>query len=246
MAKRTGAISWILLILVAIVAVVVGTSIWYSLRDTRAALDEQKKKVAELSRADSLMKTYVDSLNGAFAELLREEERLQAERERLEQELNKIEKKYAKVLARLDTVWTAGAVIHEMDGAFPHWRGQIREATRADGVHALIVPRFFGADAAEAKIKLDKSQEVLAVKDSTIAVLDSTLAIKNAEVQTLVLKADTLQKSYDRVWGEYKILDEQYRKLLVRKWFTLHLGPGNILSAGAGAAAGYVIGRQSK
>jgi peptidoglycan hydrolase CwlO-like protein len=246
MAKRTGVLSSILLILALIVAIVVGVSIWYSLRDTRAALAEQKKKMAELTRADSLMKAYVDSLDGAFAELQREEQRLKAERERLEQELTKIEKKYAKVLARLDTVWTAGAVINELDSAFPHWKGQIREATRADGVHALIVPRFFGADAAETKIKLDKSQEQLANKDGTIAILDSTLTIKNAEVQTLVLKADTLQKSYDRVWGEYKILDEKYRKLLVRKWFTLHLGPGNILSAGLGATAGYLVGKQTK
>jgi DNA repair exonuclease SbcCD ATPase subunit len=246
MAKISGAISWILLILVAIVAIVVGTSIWYSLRDTRAALDEQRKKVAELTRADSLMRAYVDSLDGAFAELQREEQRLIARRDSLEKALMKIEAKYAKVLARLDTVWTAGAVINELDGAFPHWKGQIREATRADGVHALIVPRFFGADAAEMKIKLDKSQEELANKASTIAVLDSTLAIKNGEVQTLLFKADTLQKSYDRVWAEYKILDEKYRKLLVRKWFTLHLGPGNILSAGLGATAGYLIGKQSQ
>jgi predicted nuclease with TOPRIM domain len=246
MAKISGGISWILLILVAIVAIVVGTSIWYSLRDTRAALDEQKKKVAELTRADSLMRAYVDSLDGAFAELQREEQRLIARRDSLEKALAKIEAKYAKVLARLDTVWTAGAVISELDSAFPHWKGQIREATRADGVHALIVPRFFGADAAETKIKLDESQEKLANKTRTVAVLDSTLAIKNAEVQTLLLKADTLQSSYDRVWGEYKILDEKYRKLLVRKWFTLHLGPGNILSAGLGATAGYLIGKQSK
>ncbi len=246
MAKITGGISWILLILVVIVAIVVGTSIWQSLRDTRAALDEQKKKVAELTRADSLMRAYVDSLDGVFAELQREEQRLKAERERLEQELTKIEKKYAKVLARLDTVWTAGAVINELDSAFPHWKGQIREATRADGVHALIVPRFFGADAAETKIKLDKSEEKMAIKDSTISVLDSTLANKSEQVKTLLFKADTLQKSYDRVWGEYKILDEKYRKLLVRKWFTLHLGPGNILSAGVGATAGYLIGKQTK
>ncbi len=246
MAKITGGISWILLILVVIVAIVVGTSIWYSLRDTRAALDEQKKKVAELTRADSLMRAYVDSLDGAFAELQREEQRLIAKRDSLEKALAKIEAKYAKVLARLDTVWTAGAVIHELDSAFPHWKGQIREATRADGVHALLVPRFFGADAAETKIKLDKSEEKMAIKDSTIAVLDSTLAIKNAEVQTLLFKADTLQKSYDRVWGEYKSLDEKYRKLLVRKWFTLHLGPGNFLSAGIGATAGYFIGRHTK
>ncbi|MGH7599973.1 MAG: Tar ligand binding domain-containing protein [bacterium] len=246
MAKITGGISWILLILVVIVAIIVGTSIWHSLRDTRAALDEQKKKVAELTRADSLMRAYVDSLDRAFAELQREEQRLRAERERLEQELTKIEKKYAKVLARLDTVWTAGAVIHELDSAFPHWKGQIREATRGDGVHALIVPRFFGADAAETKIKLDKSEEKMAIKDSTIAVLDSTLANKSEQVKTLLAKADTLQKSYDRVWGEYKILDEKYRKLLVRKWFTLHLGPGNILSAGIGATAGYLIGKQTK
>jgi DNA repair exonuclease SbcCD ATPase subunit len=246
MAKISGAISWILLILVAIVAIVVGTSIWYSLRDARAALDEQRKKVAELTRADSLMRAYVDSLDGAFAELQREEQRLIAKRDSLEKALAKIEAQYAKVLARLDTVWTAGAVINELDSAFPHWKGQIREATREDGVHALIVPRFFGADVAETKIKLDKSEEKMAIKDSTIAVLDSALAIKNAEVQTLVLKADTLQKSYDRVWGEYKVLDEKYRKLLVRKWFTLHLGPGNILSAGIGATAGYLIGKQTK
>jgi hypothetical protein len=246
MAKISGAISWILLILVAIVAIVVGTSIWYSLRDTRAALDEQKKKVAELTRADSLMRAYVDSLDGVFAELQREEQRLIAKRDSLEKVLAKIEAKYAKVLARLDTVWTAGAVISELDSAFPHWKGQIREATRADGVHALLVPRFFGADAAETKIKLNESQEKLANKTRIAAVLDSTLAIKNAEVQTLLFKADTLQRSYDRVWGEYKILDEKYRKLLVRKWFTLHLGPGNILSAGLGATAGYLIGKQSK
>jgi predicted nuclease with TOPRIM domain len=246
MAKISGGISWILLILVAIVAIIVGTSIWYSLRDTRAALDEQRKKVAELTRADSLMRAYVDSLDGAFAEQQQEEQRLIAKRDSLEKALAKIEAKYAKVLARLDTVWTAGAVINELDSAFPHWKGQIREATRADGVHALIVPRFFGADVAETKTKLDESQEKLANRTRTVAVLDSTLAIKNDEVQTLLFKADTLQKSYDRVWGEYKILDEKYRKLLVKKWFTLHLGPGNILSAGLGATAGYLIGKQTK
>ncbi|MGH7453969.1 MAG: hypothetical protein ACRENG_21640 [bacterium] len=246
MAKITGGISWILLILVVIVAIVVGTSIWYSLRDTRAALDEQRKKVAELTRADSLMRAYVDSLDVVFAELQQEEQKWLAERERLQKELDKLQIKYNKILARLDTLWTAGSVIHELDKAFPHWKGQIREATREDGVHALIAPRFFGADVAETKARFDKSVEELSLKDSTIAVLDSTLAIKNAEVQTLLFKADTLQKSYDRVWEEYKILDEKYRKLLVRKWFTLHLGPGNILSAGVGATAGYLIGKQTK
>lgn len=242
MAERRGMLSWILLVVVLIVGFFVGRSIWYSLRDTRAELERQKQKTAELEKRDQQMRAYVDSLNQVLARLEQEERRLLAERNELERRLQSLQREYRSVLARLDSVWEAGAVIAEVEAAYPHWRGQIREATRADGVHALIAPRFFGADAAETKIKLDKSVKEMAVKDSVITNLDQTLSVKNEQVRTLMLKADTLQSNYDNVFAEYKVLDKKYQDLLKKKWFTLNFSPGNILTGAAGFAAGYGVG----
>ncbi len=242
MAERRGVISWILLALVVIVAFFVGQSIWHSLQDTRAELDRQKQKTAELEKRDQAMRAYVDSLNQVLVQLEQQEQQLRAERTELERRLQSLQREYRHVLARLDSVWEAGAVIAEVEAAYPHWRGQIREATRADGVHGLLAPRFFGADAAETKIKLDRSGKEIAVKDSVIANLDQTLSVKDEQVRTLMFKADTLQKNYDQVFAEYKVLDEKYRDLLQKKWFSLHFSPGNILTGAAGFAAGYGVG----
>ncbi|MFQ5823582.1 MAG: hypothetical protein ACE5JB_05960 [bacterium] len=244
MGKSKGAISWILLIIVVVVGLIIGRSIWFSLKDTRAKLKEQELTMAELARKDSLMRVYVDSLDFVLLDLQQKEEHLAAEREQLKKKLNQLQIKYNKTMVRLDTLWEAGSVINELDQAYPHWKGQFWEAKRADGIHGLIAPRLFGADAAETKTKLDNSLKKITLKDSTIAVLDSSLAIKNEEAKALILKADSLQSTYNNLWGEYQVLDEKYKKLLKRKWFTLHLSPGNILTTGVGFAAGYAIGKQ--
>jgi predicted nuclease with TOPRIM domain len=243
MSKIKSSVSWILLIIILLVGFFVSQSIWASLKDTRAELARQKAIAEELARKDAAMRAYVDSLNQVLARLEQEEQRLVIERGRLRNELDELQNRYGRIRARLDTLWQAGSVIAELDEAFPHWRGQIREATRSDGVHALIAPRFFGADVAETKAKLDKSLQEIQIKDSTIANLDSTLSIKNEEVKVLTFKADSLQKTYDHLWTEYQALDENYQKLLKQKWFTLRFSPGNILSFVGGGAVGYVIGK---
>ncbi len=84
------------------------------------------------------------------------------------------------------------------------------------------------------------------VKDITNANLDSTIFIKDRRIEALALKADSLKSTYENVWSDYKILVKIYTDLLKRKWFTLHLGPGNLISAGVGFGAGYAVGRLKK
>ncbi len=235
--------SWILLIIMLIVALVVGRSIWYSLKDTRAKLKEQEKKMEELTQKDARMRAYVDSLDQLMLQLKAEEERLAKERERLSKKMAELQKKYNETVAKIDTLWTASGIINELDTAFPHWRGQFWSAIRGDGIHGLIVPQFFGAEVVEIKAELDYKNEEMVVKDSTIANLDSTIFVKDRRIEALTLKADSLKSTYENVWSEYKILDKKYTDLLKRKWFTLHLDPGNILSAGVGFGAGYAVGR---
>lgn len=243
MGRIKGLISWILLIVLVIVGLFVGRSIWTSLQDTRAKLKEQEKKMTELARRDSSMRAYVDSLDVVISELREREARLAEERDQLQDRLARLQIQYDRAMARIDTLWEASSVVEELDRAFPHWKGQFREAMRADGIHGLIAPRFFGAEVVEIKTKLDKSQKELYLKDSTITNLNNTLAVKDSIEQALSLKSDSLQSSYNNLWGEYQVLDTKYRDVLKRKWFTLHLGMDNIVSAGIGLAAGYGIGK---
>jgi len=246
MSKIKKYIAWILLIIVLIVGLVVGRSIWFSLKDTRAKLKEQKEKMEELVKKDASMRAYVDSLDQVLLQLKAEEESLASERERLSKRLAELQKKYNETIAQIDTLWTASGIIGELDAAFPHWKGQFWAAIRGDGVHGLIAPQFFGAEVVEIKAELDHNSQQLIIKDSTIANLDSTILIKDHRIEALTLKADSLKTTYEDVWSEYKILDQKYTDLLKRKWFTLHLDPGNIISAGAGFGAGYAVGRLKK
>jgi len=243
MSKLKKNISWILLIIVLIVAYVVGRSIWFSLKDARAKLKEQEKKLEELVNKDARMRAYVDSLDQVLLALKLEEQRLASEREQLSKKLAELQQKYNKTIAKIDTLWTASGIISELDAAFPHWKGQFWAAIRGDGIHGLIAPQFFGAEVVEIKAELDHNSQQLIIKDSTIANLDSAILLKDHRIEALALKADSLKSSYEEVWDEYQILDKKYTDLLKKKWFTLHLGPGNIISAGIGFGAGYAVGK---
>lgn len=246
MSKIKKYIAWILLIIVLIIGFVVGRSIWYSLKDTRAKLKEQEKKMEELVKKDARMRAYVDSLDQVLLKLKEEEETLAQERERLAKKLAELQKKYNETIAQIDTLWTANAIINELDSAFPHWKGQFWAALRGDGIHGLIAPRFFGAEVVEMKANFNNCLQQMTIKDSTIANLDNTLLIKDRRIEALTLKADSLKATYENLWSDYKILDKKYTDLLKRKWFTLHLDPGNIISAGVGFGAGYLVGNLKK
>lgn len=242
MSRIKRSIAWILLILVLVIGFVVGRSIWHSLKDTRAKLKEQERKMEELVKKDARMRRYVDSLDQVLLGLKIEEQRLLTERERLARRLAELQKKYNETVAKIDTLWSATSIIRELDAAFPHWRGQFWAAVRNDGIHGIIAPQFFGAEVLEIKAELDHKTQQLMLKDSTIAVLDSTLIIKNKRIELLALKADSIMTTYENLWREYKVLDKKYTDLLKRKWFTLHLGLGNLVSAGVGFGAGYLVG----
>ena len=246
MSKIKKYISWILLIIVLIIGFLVGRSIWYSLKDTRAKLKEQEKKMEELVEKDARMRAYVDSLDQVLLKLKEEEETLAKERERLAEKLAELQKEYNETIAKIDTLWTAKAIISELDNAFPHWKGQFWAAVRGDGIHGLIAPQFFGAEVVEMKANLNHCTQQITIKDSTIANLDNTIFIKDNRIEALTLKSDSLKSTYENLWGEYKILDKKYTDLLKRKWFTLHLDPGNIISAGVGFGAGYLVGNLKK
>lgn len=241
MGKLKRGIPWMLLLIVLVVGFIVGKSIWYSLKDTRAELAKQKAKMAELVRNDSLMHIYVDSLDLEILALQREEQRLANEREQLKLQLDALRTKYNQTMARIDTLWAASSVITELDNAFPHWQGQFWAATRADGIHGLIAPRFFGAEVVEIKDSLALKTAELSIKDSKIRNLEELSSIKDKKFELCTMKADSILTTYNHLLAEYKVLDDRYTELLKRKWFTLHLSPGNIVAAGAGLAAGYAI-----
>ncbi len=242
MSKVKRSIAWVLLIVVLIIAFVVGRSIWQSLKDTRAKLKEQERKMEELIEKDARMRRYVDSLDQVLLALKIEEQRLATERERLARRLAELQRKYNETVAKIDTLWSASSIITELDTAFPHWRGQFWSAVRNDGIHGIIAPQFFGAEVLEIKAELDYKTQQVMLKDSTIATLDSTLIIKDKRIEALALKADSIKATYENLWKEYQVLDKKYTDLLKRKWFTLHLGLGNLVSAGVGFGAGYLVG----
>lgn len=234
-------ISWILLVIVIIVSIIVGRSIWYSLQDTRAELKVQKEKMDDLVNKDAEMHAYVDSLDQEIIKFKAEEERLANEREKLEKRLKQIKKKYEKILAKIDDLWEADSITNELDAAFPNWKGQFWARKRGDGIHGIIAPQFFGAEVLEIKAKLDSSVQKIDIKNRIIINLDSTIHVKDNQVIALTSKADSLKSIYEKLWPEYKDLDEKYTDLLNRKWFTLRLSPGNIVAAGAGLATGYAV-----
>ncbi|MDZ7269274.1 MAG: hypothetical protein ONB48_16990 [candidate division KSB1 bacterium] len=242
MAERKGVLAWLITVAVVLVGLAVVWSIWNSLRDTRAKLQAQTRKLEELQRKDAALQRYADSLDAVIADSRRREAELAAAREELARQLANLEKEYRRALARLDKLWTATEVNHELDRAFPHWAGQFWEATRPDGVHALLAPRFFGAEVAEIKTELDKRQREVALKDSTITNWQQTAAEKDVQIQALTLKADSLRSTYDNLMAEYLELDKKYRKEVVSHWFKFT--PGNALSAAVGFGAGYLVGRK--
>ncbi len=240
MAANRGLISWIIIALLLLVGVSVGWSIWSSLKETRAKLEAQKKIMEELERKNSAVKHYADSLDALIVTLGQREQLLAAEREELQRRLAQVQREYNRIRARLDKLWSAESVNHELDQAFPHWAGQFWEATRSDGVHALIAPRLFGAEVAEVKAEVDKSRKEIALQDSTIKSFGESMQGKDQVIKLLNLKADSLRSTYDNLFAEYQALDKKYRKEVKSHWFKFT--PGNILSAGAGFGAGYLVG----
>lgn len=243
MASTKGPVYWVVIGLLALIGLAIIWSIWNSLQDTREKLRVQKEKMEELERKDAAMRRYVDSLDNALAEIRERELRLAGEREELQQRLARLQQEYQRVKNRIDQLWEAKGVISELDQAFPHWAGQFWEAQRPDGVHGIIAPRFFGAEVAEIKADLDKSEREISIKDSVITNLDSTVALKNEEVRILEMKADSIMSTYNNLFAEYQELDKKYRKEVVSKWFKFT--PGNVLSFGIGAGAGYFVGKSA-
>lgn len=241
MAENRGIISWIIIAIVLLVGSAVGWSIWSSLRETRAKLEAQQKIMDELEHKNLAVKHYADSLDALIVTLGQREQLLAAEREELQRKLAQVQQEYQKVRARLDKLWSAESVNHELDQAFPHWAGQFWEATRADGVHALMAPRFFGAEVAEIKAEVDKSRKEIALQDSTIRSFGESMQGKDQVIKLLNLKADSLRSTYDNLFAEYQALDKKYRKEVKSHWFKFT--PGNVLSAGVGFGAGYVVGK---
>lgn len=241
MAESRGIISWVIIAVLVLVGAAVGWSIWSSLRDTRAKLEAQKKIMEELERQNSAVKHYADSLDALIVTLGQREQLLAAEREELQRRLAQVQQEYNKIRARLDKLWSAESVNHELDQAFPHWAGQFWEASRSDGVHALMAPRFFGAEVVEIKAEVDKSRKEISLKDSTIASFGESMRGKDEVIKLLNLKADSLRSTYDNLFAEYQALDQKYRKEVKSHWFKFT--PGNILSAGAGFGAGYLVGK---
>lgn len=241
MANNKSLASWIVTAIVILVALAVGWSIWSSLQDTRAKLKAQEEKMKELENERAAVQRFADSLDTVIAGLNERERELVAERQKLENQLKNLRRQYQETLGRLDRLWTADQVNHELDQAFPHWAGQFWEATRSDGVHALIAPRFFGAEVAEIKAEVDKSRKEIALQDSTIKSFGESMLGKDQVIKLLNLKADSLRSTYDNLFAEYQALDKKYRKEVKSHWFKFT--PGNVLSAGAGFGAGYVVGK---
>lgn len=239
MRNLKGRLGLIFMGVVLIIGLVVGYSIWNSLKDTKKELAEQRAKAAELAKRDSLTRAYKDSVDRIIVELQLEERQLKQERYELQQRLVLLQAKYIEKIGQIDTLWQAGSVISELEAAFPNWKGQFWEAFRHDGVHGLIAPRFFGAEVVEIKTELDKSQQEIGLKDSTILNLENNLTLKDSLFLLSELKADSIWRNYQNAYAEYDSLNRKYQTLLLKKWFTLKLSPTNLISAGLGFGAGY-------
>jgi predicted nuclease with TOPRIM domain len=244
MAASKGLVSWIIMAILIVVGLAVGWSIWSSLKDARAKLEAQKQKMDELERRDAAMRHYADSLDALIATLGEREKQLVAEREELQKKLEQVRREYQKTLARLDKLWTAEEVNHELDQVFPHWAGQFWEATRSDGVHGLIAPRLWGAEVAEIKAELDKRQKEGTLQDSTILSFEKSMKLKDETITLLTLKADSLKSTYDNLFAEYQELDQKYRKEVKSHWFKFSLG--NAVYAGVGLGVGFLVGNATK
>src|SRR5574341_1507646 len=240
MAANKGLVSWIIMAILIVVGLAVGWSIWSSLQDTRAKLKAQEEKMKELESKDAALNRYVDSLNVVLAEVRAREAELAAQRDDLKKRLEKLQHDYNRAIARLDKLWEAKDVIHELDGAFPNWAGQFFTATRHDGVHGLIAPQFFHAEVLEIKTELDTRQKEVALKDSTIASFENSMALKDEEIRIVTLQADSIRSTYNNLFAEYQTLDQKYRTEVKSHWFKFSLG--NAVYAGVGFGAGFLVG----
>jgi hypothetical protein len=239
---KKGLLSWIPMALLILVGGAVIWSIWSSLVDTRAKLEAQQKKMAEILGKDVDMNRYVDSLEVVLSFLQQRDSVLTREREQFMVQLAVLEYKHQQALARIDTLWEFSEVNEELDRVFPQWKGQFMEARRPDGVHSIIVPRFFGAYVSEIKTELDNSDQKMAVKDSLIGNYKESLVNKDTQVNTVVAQRDSIETTYTDLLSEYQVLDQKYRKEVKSHWFKFSLG--NAVYAGVGFGAGYLIGRQ--
>ena len=235
-------LSWIPMTVLIVVGLVIGWSIWSSLQDTRAKLEAQKKKMAEIESKDASMIRYVDSLEVVLNILKERDEVLVNEREEYMTQLAVLEYKHQQVLAKIDTLWEFSEVNNELDSAFPEWKGQFWEASRPDGVHSIIVPRFFGADVAEIKREYDKSKEEIAFKDSLIDNFEESLNNKDDQIKTVTTQRDSIKTTYKNLFSEYGVLNDKYIKEVKAGWFKFSLG--NALYAGGGLGLGYFIGKE--
>lgn len=243
MPKFKSLLPWIFLALVLVAGFFVGRSILASLSDTRAALARQQAIADSLQRNDTNMRRVVDSLDTALEASKARVAALAYERDSLDQALAHMTGQYARTQARLDTLWEGGAVIAELDDYFPSWRGQIREATRGDGVHALIAPRFFGANVAEKMAELTNTTETLRNREAYLANLEASHREQDGQIDALTTQRDTLQTTYDTLYVAYQDLDGRYRDLLKRKWFQLKIEPGFWTGVGLGALGGVLTGK---
>jgi len=240
MATNRGLISWVIIAVLLAVGLAVGWSIWSSLQETRAKLQAQEEKAQELERKNTAVKKYSDSLDAVVANLGERQQQLVAEREELQKKLEIVQREYQKTRARLDKMWTAGEINHELDQAFPEWAGQFWDAKRSDGVHAIIAPRLWGAQVAEMKAEIDARQEEGELQTRSLSSFEESTQIQDSTITLLTLKADSLRSAYDNLFVEYQELDKKYRKEVKSHWFKFT--PGNMLSAGAGFGAGYLVG----
>jgi chromosome segregation ATPase len=241
MANNRSLISWAIIAVLLVVGLAVGWSIWSSLKETRAKLQAQDAKVRELETKDAAMKHYADSLDAMIATLGERQQLLVAEREELQRKLEIVQREYRQTRARLDKMWTAGEINHELDQAFPEWAGQFWEAQRSDGVHAIIAPRLWGAQVAEVIADMKKSEQEGDIRERSLATFEESTQLQDSTIKLLTMKADSLRGAYDNLWAEYQELDKKYRKEVKSHWFKFT--PGNILSAGAGFGAGYLVGK---
>ena len=244
MAANRGLVSWIIIAILIVVGVAVGWSIWNSLQDARAKLKAQAEKMKELEQRDAALNRYLDSLNVVLAEVRAHEAELAAQRDDLKKRLEKLQQDYNRAIGRLDKLWEAKEVIHELDGAFPNWAGQFFAATRHDGVHGLIAPQFFHAEVLEIKTELDTRQQEVALKDSTIRSFEKSMTLKDEEIRIITLQADSLRSTYNNLFAEYQALDEKYRKEVKSHWFKFSLG--NAVYTGLGFGAGFLVGNATK
>lgn len=241
MSSLVSRLSWLLLVVVSLIGLFLGRHLHKLLKEREAKIAEQQQIMRDLEHKNRQVRAYSDSLDKVLLGLYHQQDSLTIEHKKLQSSLIRVRHELHTVLARLQTAWETGEVIHEMDQAFPTWHGQFHEATRGDGIHGIIAPQFFGMQVVELKTKWQASENIIKNKDSTIANLEQLNQVKTKEIAVWTLKSDSLQKTYDNLWREYNVVDKKYQKCLKTKWCSINLSMDNLVAAGLGLAGGYAI-----